>query len=160
VDQPSGDQAPQALERRLGLAQTGRDDDALPDSSAEDIATVKAAFEAFARRDLSRLEELTSATAAVYNPITGAVAGRTRYVGRDALLDYLADVERVWTRLELRPRTFQSSHPGEVLVVGHVHGSRGGDTRDVPAAWRWTVANGEITFVEILRTPEALAWIG
>ena len=129
-------------------------------SSSDDIDVVRRAFDAFAARDLRRLEELTSETAVVYNPITGVVVGRTRYVGRDALLDYLADVEQVWTRLELLPRTFRSPRPGEVLVVGHVRMSRGLETHAVPAAWRWTVAEGEITFVEILRTPEALAALG
>ena len=143
-----------------GLVQKGGGGEPSPDRSSKDIAVVRRAFDAFTARDLKALEGLTSETAVVYNPITGAVSGRTRYAGRDALLDYLADVERVWSRLELRPRTFHSPHPGEVLVVGEVRGSRGADTRDVPAAWRWTVVNGEITFVEILRTPEALAWIG
>jgi ketosteroid isomerase-like protein len=157
MDQPRGDQQDRVRDRHGGLAPARGD--ALHGSASEDIAVVRRAYAAFAARDLSGLEELTSDAAVVYNPITGAVVGRTRYVGHDALLNYLADVERVWTQLELLPRTFSSPRPGEVLVVGRVRMCRGGEVHTVRAAWRWTVAGGEVTFVEILRTPEALAAI-
>jgi ketosteroid isomerase-like protein len=160
MDQPQGDQQDRVRNRHGGLDHARAGGDASPDSSSEDVAVVRRAFEAFADRDLARLEALTSEAAIVYNPITGVVVGRTRYVGRDSLLNYLADVERVWSHLELLPRTFSRPRPGEVLVVGRVRMSRGGEVHTVPAAWRWTVANGEVTFVEVLRTPEALAALG
>ena len=116
----------------------------------DDIAVVKQAFAAFAARDLGCLEELSSAGLVVSNPPTGVAVGQQRYEGRDALARYLCDVERVWDRLDLRPQTFLSPRPGEVLVAGSVLAQRGGETRQIAAAWSWEIVDGELASVRVL----------
>jgi ketosteroid isomerase-like protein len=118
----------------------------------DDVAIVTQAFTAFAARDVSRLEELTSASLILTNPPTGSVVGRQRYEGRGALALYLADVERVWDSLELRPQTFHSPRAGEVLVAGSVLVQRDGETREFAAAWSWGVVDGKIASVRVLPT--------
>lgn len=120
-----------------------------------DIAIVKRAFEAFAARDLARLEEVTSAELVVHNAVTGIAAGHQRYEGRGALGGYLADVDRVWERLELRPQTFHSPRPGEVLVSGTVLVEHQGSARSIEAAWSWSLVDGLVVYVRVLPTAGA-----
>ena len=121
----------------------------------DDIAIVKGAFEAFAARDLVRLEELTNEELVVHNAITGSAIGQERYEGRDALGRYLADVDRVWERLELRPQIFHSPRSGEVLVAGTVLAEHQGKVRSVAAAWSWSLVEGVVVYVRVLPTAEA-----
>jgi ketosteroid isomerase-like protein len=118
----------------------------------DDTAIVKQAFAAFAARDLGTLETLSSVSLVVTNPPTGSVTGQRRYEGRSALARYLSDVERVWDRLELRPETFHSPRPGEVLVKGSAITQRGGASQQLPVAWSWTIIDGEIASVRVLPT--------
>jgi ketosteroid isomerase-like protein len=118
----------------------------------DDTAIVKQAFAAFAARDLGALETLSSVSLVVTNPPTGSVVGQQRYEGRSALARYLSDVERVWDRLELRPETFHSPRPGEVLVKGWVIAERDGASKQMPVAWSWSIADGEIASVRVLPT--------
>jgi ketosteroid isomerase-like protein len=118
----------------------------------DDTAIVKQAFAAFAARDLGTLETLSSVSLVVTNPPTGSVTGQQRYEGRSALARYLSDVERVWERLELRPETFHSPRPGEVLVKGSAITRRGGASQQMPVAWSWTVIEGQIASVRVLPT--------
>jgi hypothetical protein len=80
------------------------------------------------------------------------VLGQQPYEGRSALARYLSDVERVWDRLELRPETFHSPRPGEVLVKGSVITQRGGASQQLPSAWSWSIVEGEIASVRVLPT--------
>jgi ketosteroid isomerase-like protein len=118
----------------------------------DDTAIVKQAFAAFAARDLGALETLSSVSLIVTNPPTGSVLGQQLYEGRNALAQYLSDVERVWDRLELRPETFHSPRPGEVLVKGSVITQRDGASQQTPVAWSWAVIEGEIASVRVLPT--------
>jgi ketosteroid isomerase-like protein len=118
----------------------------------DDTAIIKQAFAAFAARDLETLETLSSVSLTVTNPPTGSVLGQQRYEGRKALAQYLSDVERVWDRLELRPETFHSPRPGEVLVKGSAFTQRDGASQQMPVAWSWTIVAGEIASVRVLST--------
>jgi ketosteroid isomerase-like protein len=118
----------------------------------DDTAIVRQAFAAFAARDLEALEMLSSVSLVVISPPTGSVLGQQLYEGRSALARYLSDVERVWDRLELRPETFHSPRPGEVLVKGSVITQRGDALQQVPVAWSWTIFEGEIASVRVLPT--------
>lgn len=116
----------------------------------EDTAIVKRAFAAFAARDLETLEALSSASSVVTHSPTGSVVGQQLYEGRSALARYLSDVERVWDRLELRPETFHSPRPGEVLVKGSAITQRGGVSQQISVAWSWRIAGGQIASVRVL----------
>ena len=118
----------------------------------DDTTIVKQAFAAFAARDLGTLETLSSVSLVVTNPPTGSLTGQQRYEGRSALARYLSDVERVWDRLELRPETFHSPRPGEVLVKGCAITQRGGASQQMLVAWSWTIIEGQIASVRVLPT--------
>ena len=122
---------------------------------ADDATIVKQAFAAFAARDLGTLETLSSASLVVTHSPTGSVVGEQLYEGRSALARYLSDVERVWDRLELRPETFHSPRPGEVLVKGSVITRRGDASQQISVAWSWRVVEGKIASVRVLPTGAA-----
>jgi ketosteroid isomerase-like protein len=117
-----------------------------------DTAIVKQAFAAFAARDLEALETLSSVSSVVTHSPTGSAVGQQLYEGRSALARYLSDVERVWDRLELRPETFHSPRPGEVLVKGSVITQRGDDSQQMSVAWSWRIVEGQIASVRVLPT--------
>lgn len=117
---------------------------------ADDTAIVKQAFAAFAARDLEALEALSSVSSVVTHSPTGSAVGQQVYEGSSALARYLSDVERVWDRLELRPETFHSPRPGEVLVKGSVITRRGGVSQQMSVAWSWSIAEGRIASVRVL----------
>jgi ketosteroid isomerase-like protein len=126
---------------------------------SSDIDVVRAAFEAFATNDVARMRQLVG-RASFRNAVTGIAVGRRGYGGDGALDDYLADVARVWSGLELRPRTFRSPRPGEVLVLGTVlRALHDGHTTEAPTAWRFKVTGGEITMIEVLPSAEGVAGI-
>jgi ketosteroid isomerase-like protein len=118
--------------------------------ATDDTTIVRQAFAAFAARDLGALEALSSISLVVTNPPTGSLVGKQLYEGRSALARYLSDVERVWSRLELRPETFHSPRPGEVLVKGSVIAQRDGASRQMPVAWSWSIIEGKIATVRVL----------
>jgi ketosteroid isomerase-like protein len=120
--------------------------------TTDDTAIVKQAFAAFAARDLGALETLSSVSLVVTNPPTGSLLGKQLYEGRSALARYLSDVERVWDRLELRPETFHSPRPGEVLVKGSVIAQRGRASQQMPVAWSWRIIDRKIASVRVLPT--------
>jgi ketosteroid isomerase-like protein len=120
--------------------------------TTNDTTIVRQAFAAFAARDLGALETLSSISLVVTNPPTGSLVGKQLYEGRSALARYLSDVERVWDRLELRPETFHSPRPGEVLVKGSVIAQRDGASRQMPVAWSWSIVEGKIATVRVLPT--------
>lgn len=121
----------------------------------DDVAIIKQVYVAFAARDPQGLEALCAEDAVVQNSVTGSAQGQERYEGRGALSRFLADIDRIWTRLELRPQTFHSTRPGSVLVAGTVFVERGGHAEELSAAWSWKVVDGKVTYVRVLPTAEA-----
>jgi hypothetical protein len=122
---------------------------------SDDIAIVKRAYEAFRTRDLVDLEAMASDALVVHNPVTGIAVGQERYEGRSALGRYLTDVDRVWERLEVRPQTFYSPRPGEVLVAGTVLIEYEGTARLVAAAWSWSLVGDLVVYLRVLPGVEA-----
>jgi ketosteroid isomerase-like protein len=121
----------------------------------DDVAIIKRVYVAFAARDPQALEALCADDAVVHNSVTGSAQGKERYEGRGALSRFLADIDRIWTRLELRPQTFHSTRPGSVLVAGTVFAERGGHAEELSAAWSWKVVESKVTYVRVLPTAEA-----
>ena len=121
----------------------------------DNVAIVKRIFDAIAARDVNLLEELCSDDLVVQSAVTVGATDSARHAGRDALVRYLADADRIWDRLELRPRTFHSFRAGRVLVAGTVLSERNGVTSKVAAAWLWSLLDGSIVHVRILPTAMA-----
>ena len=119
--------------------------------------TVRRAFDAFSRRDLSAL--LTLADPEIqFMPATARVAGRAEpYCGYDGLRTYLADVARVWQELRSEPQEFVEV--GDVVVcTGRVYAWGVGRVIDAPAGWVWKLRRGRLLEGRVYETRrEALA---
>ena len=115
-----------------------------PLTETDAITLVREAFDAFARRDLAALVELTDPEVELFAP-TAALANEGRcYRGHDGIARYLHDVERVWTRLEVIPEKFREVG-NHVVATGRVRAqARDGLEVDNPAAWVWELRGGRL----------------
>jgi ketosteroid isomerase-like protein len=116
------------------------------DPLAETVAVtlVREAFEAFARRDLAALVDLTDPEVELFAP-TGLLANEGRcYRGHDGIARYLYDVDRVWARLDVVPEKFREVG-NHVVATGRVRAqARDGLEVDNPAAWVWELRGGRL----------------
>ena len=117
------------------------------------IATVRAIYEAFARRDIEGAiahiaEDIT------FTPVgTSSRIGRTEpYVGHDGIRRYFADVEQVWQELTLRADDIRASAEG-VIVFGTVTGLAGGVPFASSAIWIWRVRDGKAVSMRVSPLP-------
>jgi uncharacterized protein len=115
---------------------------------ATDIEVVKAAFAAFAARDLEVVLAL-AAPDIEFSAVTGEHAGRTDpYRGHDALRHYFRDVAAVWEELRLTPREFRS-HGDLILVTAKVAARSRSRTVSGSTGWIWRVHDGKVTYVRV-----------
>ena len=120
-----------------------------PAGVTEDVAVVRAIYEAFARRDLDGMLRHVSPDCEIYLEGTAVYAGRELpYRGHAGLRDYFADVERVWEELVLHPEDYRVV-PGSVVVMGHVSGIRDGRRTRRAAVWTWRVRDGRATMIRV-----------
>jgi ketosteroid isomerase-like protein len=114
--------------------------------SHSSVDVVRRAFDAFDRRDLAALRDLTDPEIEFFAP-TAVLANEGRcYRGHDGLARYLHDVERLWVRVELLPLKFRvvGNH---VVVLGQVRAeARDGMDVETPAAWVWEVRAGKLVY--------------
>jgi ketosteroid isomerase-like protein len=111
---------------------------------SENIAIVRRAFEAFERRDLDALAELTDPHVELFAP-TAVLANEGRcYRGHGGLARYLLDVERTWASLQVIPQKFRETG-NHVVCLGHVAAkARDGLEVDSPTAWVWELCAGKL----------------
>lgn len=111
---------------------------------AEGVVLVRRVFEAFDRRDLSALIELTDPEVELFAP-TAALANDGRcYRGHDGIARYLQDVERTWARLQVTPEQFREVG-NHVVCLGRARATaRDGLEVDSPTAWVWEVRAGKL----------------
>jgi ketosteroid isomerase-like protein len=115
---------------------------------AADIELVKAAFAAFAARDLETVLALADPEIELTAP-TGEQAGRTEpYRGHDGLREYFRDVAGVWEELRLTPREFREQG-GLILVTGKVSARSRSRTVTGSTGWVWRVRDGKIVYVRV-----------
>jgi len=115
---------------------------------ATDIEVVKAAFAAFAARDLQAVLALTDADIEL-TAVTGEHAGRTDpYRGHEGMRQYFRDVGSVWEELHLTPREFRAA--GDlVLVTGKVSARSRTRTVTGSTGWVWRVRDGKVVYVRV-----------
>jgi ketosteroid isomerase-like protein len=112
--------------------------------SEENVALVRRAFDAFDRRDLDELTELTDPQVELFAP-TAALANEGRcYRGHDGLARYLQDVDRTWARLQVIPQKFREVGNHVVCLGRAVAKARDGLEVDSPTAWVWEVCAGKL----------------
>ena len=115
---------------------------------ATDIEVVKAAFAAFAARDLQAVLALTDPDIEL-TAVTGEHAGRTDpYRGHEGMRQYFRDVGSVWEELHLTPREFRAA--GDlVLVTGKVSARSRTRTVTGSTGWVWRVRDGKVVYVRV-----------
>ena len=120
--------------------------------SQANIELAKRAFDAFSKRDLETLLELTEPDVEFY-AATGEIADaegsnweRGAYWGEDGVRKYLEDVASTWEELEVEPDDFRSLGE-QVLVIGHIRGkAKSGSVDDSPAQWVIRFRNGKVVY--------------
>src|SRR5918993_2158163 len=110
---------------------------------ATDIEVVKAAFAAFAARDLQAVLALSRPDIEL-TAVTGEQAGRTEpYRGHDGMRQYFRDVAAVWEELRLTPREFRAV--GDlILVTGKVSARSRSRTITGSTGWVFRVHEGKV----------------
>ncbi len=110
-----------------------------PAARGEEAATVRAIYDAFARRDLeAALAHI--APDVVFHPVgTASRVGRTEpYRGHDGVREYFADAARVWDDLRITADDIRVA-AGGVIAFGHVEGAVDGRPVRTRAIWIWQV---------------------
>jgi ketosteroid isomerase-like protein len=126
-----------------------------PAGNTQDVAAVRAVYEAFARRDLEAALEHISPSCELYLEGTAQALGRTEpYRGHDGLREFFADVAHVWEQLTLHAEDFRVV-PGSVVVMGHVSGVREGRRMRRAAVWTWRLENGKATYIRVTALGDA-----
>ena len=114
-----------------------------------EIRTVRAIYDAFARRDVEAALQHISPTCEFRATGTAERLGRTEpYVGHDGLREYFADAERVWEDLVLHAEDIRAA-AGGVIVFGHAEGRTGGEVVRQRALWSWQVKDGLATSMRV-----------
>ena len=103
-------------------------------------------LEAFGRRDVETLLEISHPDIAFFAPTGELVTGDAAYWGHDGIRDYFDDVETAWQELSIVPSRYREVGD-HVLVLGRVYGRRAGDELfNSPAQWVLRFKDGKIVY--------------
>jgi ketosteroid isomerase-like protein len=120
-----------------------------PAGLTEDVETVRAIYDAFARRDIAAMVAHIAPDCELYLRGTAEVAGRSEpYVGHEGVREYFADVEAIWDELLLFADDFRVL-PGVVIVLGHVLARRSDASARRFVMWTWRLSGGKATSVRV-----------
>ena len=115
----------------------------------QDVATVRAIYDAFNRRDLAAIRPHVAPHAELHGGPTERIADTGHpYRGLDGLQRYFADVARVWTDLRARPEDYRAT-PGSVVVFGRLTGTHEGQRIDRRIVWTWRLEDGRVTSLSV-----------
>ena len=108
-----------------------------------DVATVRAIYDAFARRDLDAALAHVSEEVSFEPSGTARLTGRAEpYRGHDGLREYFADAGRVWDELTLHAEDVRATL-GSVVVFGRAEGRVGGEPVCRRVVWTWRLRDGK-----------------
>lgn len=117
-----------------------------------DVDIVKEIFDAFARRDLSRLDA-TIADDMEFHAVTAEVAGRDGpYRGHAGMKLYFADVDEIWDEIKLTPTDFEEVGGGVILVTGRVWARGSGRVVDSSTGWLFEVRDGRVARASVFES--------
>jgi ketosteroid isomerase-like protein len=120
-----------------------------PGDVAAEVATVRAIYDAFARRDVESALVHVADDCEVDLPITAELAGRTEpYRGPDGVRQYFADAERIWAELTVYAEDIRAASGG-VVVFGHIEGLIDGEPVRRRAVWLWQLREGKAVRVSV-----------
>ena len=118
-----------------------------PGRVEDEVATVRAIYEAFARRDVEGALEWIADDCEFHLPGTASRAGHgAPYRGPEGVRQYFEDAQRVWVELTLFADDIRAS-AGGVAVFGHVEGRREGEILNRSVLWLWQVRDGKAVSV-------------
>ena len=119
---------------------TGREDE---------IAVVRAVYEAFARRDVEgALRHIDEAIEFVPAGTLGLTGRAEPYRGHEGVRQYFADAARVWDELTLYAEDFRVV-AGGVVVFGRVEGTAADGPYRASALWVWQVRDGKAVSMRV-----------
>ena len=122
-----------------------------PAATGTNVDVVRAAFDAFARRDRTSALDLFDPGATVRTFATSVLAQRTTpYQGHAGIRAYLDDVAQVWDDLVFAPTAFHETGDA-VIVFGTVTSTSGAESTAVDVLWIWRLTAGKVTAVEVFR---------
>jgi ketosteroid isomerase-like protein len=114
-----------------------------PGNLAAEVEVVRAIYAAFARRDASQMSRHLADDVVLHLQGTSRMAGRDApYVGHAGVLEYFADVDRIWDEIELHADDVRAI-AGSVVVFGHVTGRAGGESVARRVVWTWLLRDGK-----------------
>lgn len=125
----------------------------LSPARGDGVATVRAAFQAFADRDLDTLGPMWHPQSILRPYATSRRANRDgSYRGHAGLEEYFQDVGEVWDELRLCPSTFWEVD-GAVLVFGRVIACASGHSTTAETRWIYRLWDGLIAGVDVFKHP-------
>ena len=114
-----------------------------PGNVATEVEVVRAIYAAFARRDASGMQSNLAEDVVLHLQGTSRMAGRNApYVGHAGVLEYFADVDRIWDEIELHADDVRAI-AGSVVVFGHVTGRVGSEHLTRRVVWTWLLRDGK-----------------
>lgn len=114
-----------------------------------DVATVRAIYTAFARRDLDAVLALVDGDVEVVAVGTARRLGRTEpYRGHDGLREYFADAARAWDELTIHPEDVRAT-VDSVVVFGHVDARIGDERIRRRVVWTWKLRGGCVVALRV-----------
>ena len=121
--------------------------------SERDVEAVRAALEAFNRRDWDGVIELTDPDAE-FLPLRAQLEG-TPYRGHDGLRRFFADAAEEWDELKIEGEEWRDLGD-RILVIGHfrARGRNSGVELHSPAAWLVSVRDGKLVYLRAYSDPE------
>lgn len=119
------------------------------------VATVRAAYQAFARGDVGAALEHVSPQVELRPEGTSSATGRSVYRGHQGIRDYFDDVARVWDgTLEVEPVDYRAV-AGSVVVFGRVRARPRGERFETEVVWVWKLREDKLISCQVFSTRRA-----
>jgi hypothetical protein len=113
----------------------------------EDVAVVRAIYDAFARRDVEAALAHVADDVELVAPGTAERIGQEGpYRGHEGVRRYFADVGTVWDELTLYADDIRAT-VGSVVVFGHIEARMGGEPFSRRVVWTWRVRDGKAVWL-------------
>ena len=120
-----------------------------PAGVTDDLAVVRAIYDAFDRRDLERALAHFADDCELHIEGTANIVGRSEpYRGVAGVREYFADVGRAWDALTLHADDFRAV-PGSVIVMGHVEGRQADRVVVRATVWTWRLRGLRVVTVRV-----------
>jgi ketosteroid isomerase-like protein len=118
-------------------------------TQARDIATVRAIYDAFARRDVeAALEHVSEQMRFLPQATAGRVGREAPYHGHNGVRQYFADADRAWEELTLHADDIRAD-PRGIVATGRVEGVLRGERVERTVVWIWQVRDGKAVAMRV-----------